>query len=310
MSTGELGRLERIDPRSVWAHEAHDFTRWLLQNGDALAEVLGIDIELTHAEHPVGRYAVDLIGRDLSNDCVLIVENQLEATDHDHLGKLITYAAGTNAETVVWIAPSIREEHRDAIDLLNDMGGDVRFFALTLSAVRIGDSEPAPLIEIQASPNDWHRAVSAAARAAAGVSGKAESYVEYWNLFRDMIRADHPDWTRSRTDIRTNWFDMPCPFKGGPHFALSFAQGGRTRVELYIDNSDPAEIEQIEDAFGGPLEWERLHSRRASRIATYDVGDVSDHDDHERVAFWMKASLERLRAALDVVAAEVMAELG
>src|SRR5215203_5282830 len=114
-----LGRLQALDPRSVWPREAHDFTPWLLENEDALAEALGLDLELSAAEHPVGGFALDLVGRDMTNDCVLIVENQLSDTDHGHLGQLLTYAAGTDARTVVWLAPRFREEHRQALDYLN-----------------------------------------------------------------------------------------------------------------------------------------------------------------------------------------------
>src|SRR2546423_984150 len=110
--TVQLSRLQPLDPREVWVHEAHDFTPWLLANADALADVLGIDIELTAAEHPVGTFSLDLVGRDLTNSCVLMVENQLTATDHGHLGQLLTYAAGTGARTIVWMATSFREEHR------------------------------------------------------------------------------------------------------------------------------------------------------------------------------------------------------
>src|SRR5690348_12926390 len=102
----ELGRLTAVDPRVVWPLEAHDFTPWLLEHADALADVLGIDLELTANEHPVGGFALDLIGRDVTDDCVLIVENQLTVTDHVHLGQLLTYAAGTGAATIVWIAVS------------------------------------------------------------------------------------------------------------------------------------------------------------------------------------------------------------
>ena len=116
----ELGRLEELDVRTAWGHEAHDFTPWLLEHGDHLAETLGIDVELERSEHPVGGFSLDLIGMDLTNDAVLIVENQLEATDHGHLGQIMTYAAGTDASTVVWIATVFRDEHRQALDWINE----------------------------------------------------------------------------------------------------------------------------------------------------------------------------------------------
>src|SRR5215467_859785 len=137
----ELGKLELVDPRFVWKNEAHDFTPWLLANGDLLAEALGIDLELEASEHAVGGFSLDLVGHDITNDAVLIVENQLEGTDHSHLGQVLTYAAGTAASTIVWIATAFREEHRQALDWLNEnTGEETHFFGIELRVARIGDS--------------------------------------------------------------------------------------------------------------------------------------------------------------------------
>src|SRR5829696_9348086 len=139
--TAELGKLEHVDPRLVWTHEAHEFTPWLLANADRLSEALGIDLELEAAEHGVGGYSLDLVGRDITNDAVLIVENQLATTDHTHLGQVLTYAAGTGASTIVWIATEFREEHRQALDWLNEQTGEeTHFFGIELQVARIGES--------------------------------------------------------------------------------------------------------------------------------------------------------------------------
>jgi hypothetical protein len=312
-----VSRIERLDLREVWVHEAHDLTPWLLENPDVLADVLGIDLELSVAEHPVGAFSLDLLGRDLTNDCVLIVENQLTPTDHDHLGKLITYAAGTDAQTVVWVAPSFREEHREALDLLNDLGGErVRFFGVELGAIRIGDSAPAPLLELRAQPNDWHARVSAVARATSQSTGKPALYVEFWNRFIERVRVEHPGWTNARKPGPANWMAMPCPFKGGPFYAFSFNWAGKIRSELYIDYSEAdqvdalfAALEQsrgaIEQVYGSALSWEPLPDKRASRIADYGDGDVASTDQYDKYIDWFFDSGERLRAAISSVAADV-----
>ena len=111
VSAVNVGRLERVDPRTVWAHEEREFTPWLLAHADYLAEALGIDLDLEVAEHRVGPFELDLLGRDVANNAVLIAENQLAATDHTHLGQLLTYAAGTGAGTIVWIATQFAEQH-------------------------------------------------------------------------------------------------------------------------------------------------------------------------------------------------------
>jgi hypothetical protein len=162
----ELGRLEWVDPRAVWLHEAADFTPWLLANCDRLADALGIELELDATEHPVGGYSLDLIGRDLNNATVLIVENQLATTDHSHLGQVLTYAAGTGASTIVWIATAFREEHRQALDWLNEhTDEDTRFFGVESSktscrsssapARSSRDANPGARLSIVRRKNTW-----------------------------------------------------------------------------------------------------------------------------------------------------------
>lgn len=144
----ELGKLQKVGARAAWPHESQDFTPWLLQNADELGEVLGMDLELSHAEHGVGDFSLDLVGIDLATGESVIVENQLEKSDHSHLGQLLTYAGGTNAVNVVWIADRFRPEHRAALDWLNERTDEgTRFFAVEISAVRIADSPWAALFE-------------------------------------------------------------------------------------------------------------------------------------------------------------------
>jgi len=150
-----LSRLAAVPARDIRKHEAHDFTLWLLENAEVLGEALGLDLELTEAERRVGGFALDLIGTDLATNTVVIVENQLEQTDHSHLGQLLTYAGGTDPSTIVWCAPAFREEHRAALDWLNEhTDEETRFFGVEIAAVRIDSSRPAPLFRVVAKPND------------------------------------------------------------------------------------------------------------------------------------------------------------
>lgn len=304
----ELGRLTTVDPRTVWQHEAHDFTPWLLEHADGLADVLGIDLELTANEHPVGGFALDLIGRDLTNDCVLIVENQLTVTDHLHLGQILTYAAGTDAATVVWIAVSFREEHRQAVDWLNALaGGAARFFGIEVGAVRIGDSPVAPTFTLRAQPNDWHARLSAAAKSGAQVSAKGQLYRAFWGKFLERVHAERPSWTRARVPSSDNWMAISSPVKGAVN-GFNFPPG-QLRAELYIDTGDGeansrifdalhARKATIEESFGGPLQWEPLPNRKASRIAIYSTGDVTRSDEYDDYVEWFIQSSARLREAL------------
>ncbi len=152
-----------VPSRDVWPHEAHSFTPWLLNNVDVLSDLLGMDLALEVAEHPVGGFSLDLMGRDETTGEVVIVENQLETSDHGHLGQILTYAAGTDPTTIVWVAASFRAEHRAAIDWLNARTDEnTRFFGVELGVVRIGQSDPAPSFRLVAQPNDWEKTVRAA----------------------------------------------------------------------------------------------------------------------------------------------------
>jgi hypothetical protein len=139
-----------------------------------------MDLVLDVAEHPVGGFSLDLLGRDEATDSVVIVENQLEQSDHLHLGQILTYAAGTDPATIVWIATSFREEHRAAIDWLNERTDeDTRFFGIEIDVVRIGDSPPAPNFRLVAKPNDWGKQVKAAVTPGYA-SERSKTYREFW----------------------------------------------------------------------------------------------------------------------------------
>jgi hypothetical protein len=236
-TTSNLGRLTTVPPRDVWPDEARDFTPWLLKNVDVLGDLLGMDLMLDVAEHPVGDFALDLLGRDLANDSVVIVENQLAESDHGHLGQILTYAAGTNPTTIVWITTGFRPEHRAALDWLNEhTDPDTRFFGVEIEVVRIGNSAPAPNFRLVAEPNDWEKHVKAAT--AAGVmSERAKLYWDFFEQFRARVVTEHPDWTRRKTSTREAWYDLSTGISGAV-FSTAFTRGGLV-VQLYFNDPDP-----------------------------------------------------------------------
>ena len=308
-------------PVKCGPHEAHDLTPWLLDNAEILGEVLKLDIELIEAEHPVGSFSLDLIGRDLTNDCVLIVENQLEQTDHGHLGQLLTYAAGTDAGTVVWVSPSFRDEHREALDLLNDLGADrVRFFGVELGVIKIGDSAPAPHLQVRAEPNDWHAQASAAARSSSQASGVGVLYQSFWERYLERVSVEHPNWTNAKTPQPRSFFTMPAPFKSLSHYGNAFNKGGRLSNEIYIDSTDGtaaaglyaallARRAELEAVYGSPLEFQELPGKRACRIVEYGGGKVQETERHDEFIDWLFDRGERLRKAINAVAEEIQAEI-
>lgn len=311
----ELGRLERVEVRAVWENEARDFTPWLLDHDDYLAEALGIELEIERSEHRVGNFSLDLIGRDLTNDAVLIVENQLGGTDHSHLGQILTYAAGADASSVVWIATSFREEHRQAIDWLNENTQEnVRFFGIELQVVRIGTSPPAPLFKLVAQPNDWQKQVRSATRSERAGT-RATLYLNFWTRYLERLKDEHSDWSGPRTPSKDNWMDFPISpiqFIKAPRtrIFLTFAEGGRLRHDIYIHIGDETRTkmifdhlyqqkERFETKYGRSCHWESLPERQGCRIADYrEDADIAMEDRYDEFIDWFFDAGVRLRRAL------------
>jgi len=163
MSAQELGRIETVQVREIWKDEARDFTPWLAQAGNLalLGDAVGMDLELEGVEKAVGPFSADILCRNARDDRWVLIENQLECTDHTHLGQIITYAAGLDAPTTIWASTGFREEHRAALDWLNQATDETtHFFGVEVSLVRIAGSVPAPIFDVVAKPNDWSKTVS------------------------------------------------------------------------------------------------------------------------------------------------------
>lgn len=176
--------LSDVPVRDAWAHEAHRFTPWLADNLGRLSDVIGLPLELTGTEMRVGPFSADILARS-ADDSVVLIENQLEGSDHTHLGQIMTYLAGLEAQTIVWIAPSFRDEHLSAIRWLNEHTVDpFAFFAVRVRVVRIADSPFAPLLEVIERPNQWNRQVSETRRAVEGDRSQlGEHRLAFWTHF-------------------------------------------------------------------------------------------------------------------------------
>ena len=315
----DLGDIEEVNPREVWPHEASDFTPWLAANLKRLGDELGMELELTTVEAPVGDFSLDLLAKDLNGNRSLIIENQLNATDHDHLGKLLTYASGHNASVVIWIAPQIREEHRQTLDWLNQRtDADTEFFGVQLRVLRIDKSRPAVQFRAVASPNSWRKEVGAAA-SCGSASGKGAAYQAFLQVLVDEMREKHR-FTNARRASPVNWYTFSSG-TSGIGYSASFAQGGRVRAEAYLDLGDEALNKKLfdelagnkvalETEFGEPLSWERLDSRRASRVATYRAGSIESSPDEVReIREWLVDRLLRFKKVFGRRIAEIVDRL-
>lgn len=312
-----LGTLEYVDPKSVWAMEAADFTPWLAENLALLGEKLGLDLELVRTEVAVGAFACDIQALDTGSGRRVIIENQLTQTDHGHLGQLITYAAGLDAAVIVWIAPKVREEHREAIDFLNRHTREtVDFFMIALEVIRISGSLPAVVFNLAASPNAW--AKTTAASAGKPITDNSSAYQKFFQGLMDDLRDKHK-FTNAKAAQPQNWYSFSSG-KSGITYNAAFASGNRLRAELYIDVGDALKNKAIFDALkssetgiqegvGEPLVWERLDNRQASRISVVrentSIADASAND--KEIRDWLIQRLlkfkdvfgPRLKPALD-----------
>ncbi len=189
-----LGRLQRVDLRDIWSTEAQDFTPWLAreENLAILGETLQVELEPEAQEKSVGPFRADILCRNADGGTWVLIENQLERTDHVHLGQLLTYAAGLNAVTICWIAASFTEEHRATLDWLNEITDErFQFFGLEVELWRIGSSDPAPKFNVVSKPNDWSRSVTEMARRGGGeVSPLKRQQYAFWTQLMKRLEAD------------------------------------------------------------------------------------------------------------------------
>lgn len=223
-----LGKLEHLDPRKIWKNEAADFTPWLADHIDLLGEALGFDLQLEQSEAAVGDFSCDILAREVGTNRPVIIENQLERTDHGHLGQLLTYAGGLDAAIVVWISPEIRDEHRKALDWLNRHTDDqVDFFGVSLEAIRIDDSKPAVQFTLVALPNDWGKTRFEKK----GVSERGMIYKEFFQALIDELRKK--SFTNAKTAQPQSWYAFSSGVSGIV-YGIAFSTQG-LRSELYID---------------------------------------------------------------------------
>lgn len=290
----EFGTIKKVNVREIWQHEAQNFTPWLAKNLEKLGEAVGMDLEMIEQEASVGNFSLDILAKDLSTGHNVIIENQFGDTDHDHLGKMLTYAAGFDASKVIWISENVRDEHRQTIEWLNQRTGtDTQFFAIEIEVFRIDDSKPAYNFKPVAFPNEWQKSNKQTSSGTS--SAKGEAYREFFQLLIDELRTKH-SFTKARIAQPQSWYIFPTGISG-ISYGTSFAQGKRVRTELYIDVGESDKNKKLfdwlfdqkqvlENEFGEVFTWERLDDRKASRIAIYREGSIDDVELLKEIHVW------------------------
>ena len=306
----ELGTIKRIDAREVWKHEALDFTPWLKENIALLGSALGLDLDLVESEVPVGPFSADLVAKDVSNDRWVVIENQLAPTDHSHLGQLLTYGAGTEQVSVfVWISPEFREEHRAALDWLNEHSDESSlFFGIVIELLAVDDSKPAPNFKLVSFPNEWKKR-SAGTRGP--VSQKGAAYAEFFGDLLTAFKQRFSGETSVSKSLPQNWLELSIG-KAGVVVIWSFTGDKRFRVELYIDTGNRIVNEsyfqqlvdsrqEIESRLGHNLDWDQLEGKQGCRISSYysrqPISISDDGADLTELHSWAVDEMKELRDA-------------
>ena len=254
----ELGKLRVISVRDVWALEPQHFSTWLADNIEQLGRAIGIELEVRGREVGVGAFSLDMLAHDVDRDRIVIIENQLGRTDHDHLGKLLTYAAGTKAEVIVWIAPEFREEHRAAIDWLNNNTDQSKeFFAIEIQALQIDESRPAANFRLLAFPNDWQKIVSASSQRRTDDSGSA-FFLDYYSELSAQARAAGFPRAQAPSGQAELVLDR---LPAGAYIAAAFSRSQLT-LGLFIARNDASEedFRAIESGLGSNRGRNRVSS--------------------------------------------------
>jgi len=287
-----LSKLNKVELREVWGHEAIDFTNWLArqENLDALGEEIGIDIKLIKTEADVGRFNVDILAEG-TNGRKIIIENQLEDTDHDHLGKIITYASGYDAEIIIWIVRDYKEEHQKAVDWLNDHTDEnISFFLIKIELWQIEGSNPAPKFDIIVSPNEWAKAIKNDVASGQLTDTKIQQ-LEFWKKFKEYV-------TKRDTRIHLqsprpqHWYNVSMG-SSDAHIGLTVnTRDNLIGCELWISKNKELftfisdHKAEIEKELGEQADWVDSAVSSAVKIRK-EVSEVLNHDESEKYFAWL-----------------------
>ena len=289
----ELGNLHKVkDLRSVWKNEAYDFTKWLSKekNIAILSNEIGIEIEVIDTEVPTGSFSADILALESGTDNKIVIENQLEKTDHDHLGKIITYASGHDAKTVIWIVKDVREEHRQAVDWLNEhTDSEINIFLCRIELWKIDNSKVAPKFQIISSPNNWTKTVKRTGKDKYSATQMLQ--YSYWEQLSYEIDDNYPK-LKSHKPYPQNFYNLYLESNLAHISLVVNTVKKRLTTQIWIeDNKELFDFfyqykDEIEKNMGIELEWARLDNKKASRIDVYKDFDIKKDNNWDEAIKW------------------------
>jgi len=307
MDKDPLSSLEKVNLRTYWKDEALNFTPWLADQIHLLGKAIGFELEVEAQEKEVGPFSADILCKDTVTGNWVLIENQLERTDHIHLGQLLTYAAGLDAVTIVWVADKFREEHRAALDWLNQITDEkFDFFGIEMELWKIGDSPMAPKFNVVCRPNDWSQSVQRSAHRIGELSETRQMQLSYWTAYKKYMEENSD--ISCKNPNPQNWIGHPIGRSGFWLSSVASTWDSDTnsstavlRVELVIDSSSDAKMffgqlkaqrEEIEKEIGESLTWHNPAETRMCRIWIRKPADIMNRDDWPQQHAWLKEKLE------------------
>ena len=301
----EIGRLIEVDVRELWKHEQYDFSNWLAKdsNIEYLNEILGLTLIEVDKEINVGPYRCDIVATDETSGLKVIIENQLESTNHDHLGKIITYASGLDAKVIVWIVREAKEEHRAAIEWLNNYtSSEIDFFLIEIHAYKIGNSNPAPKFEVVEKPNDFVKRSKNKDDGELNTS-QTERLI-FWTQFNEKILSKGKPFNL-RKPTTDHWYDVAIGTSAAKIAVDLVNKENCIILELYIHSDKKLydslfeKKNEIERELDMNFEWDRLDSKKASRIKYYIHGlDFEDHSNYDQLMSEIIDKVTRMRKVI------------
>ena len=300
----KIGKLKKVDLRQLWKGEASDFTPWLAkeENIESLSELIGIELEVITEEKSVGPFRADILCKSTIDDSYVLVENQLEKTDHNHLGQLMTYAAGLEAVTIIWISKKFTEEHRAALDWLNRITDEeIKFFGIEVEAYQIGDSMPAPMFQMVSKPNDWTKAIHSSKRQGT-LTGTKTINLEYWTELKEYFEAKGTK-IKSQKPSPQHWTNFAIGKSDYHMVAVHSVRDKFIRVEFLINGNDSKQKfdelkEKYEldsyDKIDNQLIWDKLEERKVSWVYIQKDVDVNNKSDWSNQFQWILTNLEKM----------------
>ncbi len=310
MTEQPLGRIKKVELRSVFEKEDKNFTPWLNNHLDILGEKLGLNITDSNTEEDVGDFNCDIRAKDSDSNKTIVIENQFGTTDHDHLGKIFTYAAGKGASIIIWIAEKFREEHQKVLEWLNenvDPKSGLSFFGVEIRLIKIENSMPAPDFDIIVKPNDWERTIK---MSSLELSESEKNYLDFYSKLVEEYAKVNPNWRKVKPQPQS-WLSFGAG-KTGFAFDWAFKSNNRFSIDLYIDVWDKNENkklfedleknkDKIEKEMKG-LSWEKLEEKRASRVVVYrkipkNINSLSETESLEIIK-WAVETMKQFTTVL------------